>query len=218
MEKERIETAILPLLNYVGIIGAVITCIAYIGIVMVMILGFSAGKSTSQRILFSVVNGVIGFMITQLLKVQGTIFAESIPENKELVKEYLNTPTKERKLRNINYFWITSVTKDVVTKLLTFSISTFAVIYIAVEGSKDVTLIWLAVVNLLMFICFGLLGLNKAYNFYNGEYMAYIREQIRRSKEPKPEPQVIVPVVIETPSKIEPTDAQTISQEEKEEV
>lgn len=178
MNRNKLENSILPILNFVGLIGAIITSIAYIALVMILIMGFRGSKTTSQTLLFSIINGVVGFAITQMLKLQGVVFAREIPENKQLLERYMRAPVKARKLHSLNYFWTTTIIKDIATKVITITASTFAVIYIAIEGTKDPTLIWMALVNLLLFICFGLLALTKAYNNYNGEYMAYIQQEL----------------------------------------
>lgn len=181
MDRNKLENSILPILNFVGLIGAIITCIAYIALVIILITGFRGDKSPSQTLLFSIVNGVVGFAISQMLKLQGVVFAREIPENKKLLEQYLREPSKTRKLHSLKHFWVTSIIQDIATKAITITASTFAVIYIAIEGTKDPTLIWLALVNLLLFICFGLLALVKAYNNYNGQYMAYIQQELDKT-------------------------------------
>ena len=57
------------------------------------------------------------------------------------------------------------------------------VIYIVIQGCNDYNLLLLALVNLVMFICFGLLALNKAYDFYNDRHIPYIIDQINKEKE-----------------------------------
>jgi len=46
----------------------------------------------------------------------------------------------------------------------------------------ELALIWLAIVNLLFFICFGLIKLVKAYEFYNTEHMAWIKNKLQESE------------------------------------
>ena len=104
MDRNKLENSILPILNYVGLIGAIITCIAYIALIMILIIGFRGGKTTTQTLLFSIVNGVVGFAITQMLKLQGVVFAREIPENKKLVEKFIKTPSKTRKLHSLNHF------------------------------------------------------------------------------------------------------------------
>jgi hypothetical protein len=118
-----------------------------------------------------------------MLKVQGTDFAKTLPDNKKLLDEYYSSKTKDQKLRSIKYYWITSVIKDVVFKAFTIALTTAGMIYIIIEGSNDYVLLLLAFVNLMMFFCFGLLSLSSAYDFFNTRHMAYIKEQLRLLKE-----------------------------------
>ena len=79
-----LERKILPILNYIGIIGAVIMAIAYIVIVFVLINGFKA-EALLQTTVFACVNAAVGFIIMQFLKYQGESFAKMLPENKEIL-------------------------------------------------------------------------------------------------------------------------------------
>lgn len=78
----------------------------------------------------------------------------------------------------MKYFWAKSITGDAIGKALTVGLTTAGIIYIVVEGSQDYSLLLLGVVNLLMFACFGLISLVKAYDFYNNNYIPYIQERI----------------------------------------
>lgn len=176
------ESKIKPILTYVGTIGAVLTGIAYMALVWILIFGFSA-HNVVQTLLFAIVNGAIGFIIMQMLKVQGTDFAKQLPDNKPILDEYYSSKTKDQKLRSIKYYWITSVIKDILFKAFTITITTAGMIYIIIEGSNDYVLLLLAFVNLMMFFCFGLLSLSSAYDFFNTRHMAYIKEQLRILKE-----------------------------------
>lgn len=100
---------------------------------------------------------------------------------------YYNTKTKDKKLHSINFYWTTSIIKDVFTKVLTLAGSAIGVIYIVIQGSNDYSLILLAVVNLLLFISFGLLGLNSAYKFYNNKHIPFLKEKIAEMQKEKKE-------------------------------
>lgn len=172
------ENKIKPMLTYVGTIGAVLTVIAYIILVVVLIFGFKA-QSITQTIVFAIANGVAGVVIMQFLKIQGISFAKSIEANKDILTEYYNTQTKDKKSKSIKYFWITSVIKDVVLKAISIIVLTTCVIYIVIEGSQNYILLAMALVNILMFLCFGLLSLTSAYDFFNNEHIPYIKERLR---------------------------------------
>lgn len=181
-EKNLFEKKIAPILTYVGAIGATLMCIAYIIVVFVLIIGFK-GQNIQQTIIFATVNAAVGFIIMQFLKIQGISFAKSLPYVKEIIKEYYYNKTKDKKLRSIKFYWIDSVTKDVLIKAFTVGATTCGLIYIVIQGSNDYNLLLLAAVNLVMFICFGLLSLNGAYEFYLNKHVPYMLDQINKRKE-----------------------------------
>lgn len=174
------ENKVIPVLNYVGLIGAIIMSIAYIIVVLVLINGFKA-EELLQTTIFACVNAGVGFIIMQFLKVQGVSFAKMLPENIAIMKQYYTEKTKDKKVRSIRYFWITSVIKDIVVKCASLAVTTIGVIYIVIQGSNDYNMLLLAFVNLLMFICFGFLSLVKAYDYFNQMHIPYLKEQLEAS-------------------------------------
>lgn len=173
------EEKILPVLNYVGIIGASIMVIAYIVSVLVLIRGFKA-EAILQTTVFAIVNAATGFIIMQFLKIQGESFAKMLPENKEIMEKYYKTKTKDKKIHSMTYFWVTTVIKDIIVKCITLGITTVGLVYIVIVGSNDYNLLLLAVVNLLMFVCFGFISLVKAYDFFNQRHVPYMVEMLNR--------------------------------------
>lgn len=176
--KTTFESKVKPMLTYVGTLGAILTVIAYIILVVVLIFGFKA-QSITQTIIFAIANGVAGVVVMQFLKIQGISFAKSIDANREVLTEYYNTQTKDKKSRSIKYYWITSITKDIVLKAVSIIILTTCVIYIVIEGSQNYILLAMALVNIIMFVCFGLLSLTSAYDFFNDEHIPYIKERLK---------------------------------------
>lgn len=176
------QEKLINVLKYIGIIGATICSVAYIFVVIVLIQGFKV-ETTTQTVIFAVVNAIVGFIIMQFLKVQGEQFAKNKPENKKIIDEYYNSKTKDKKLHSMRYYWVTSIIQDIFTKVLTVFASTFGIIYIVVVGSNDWNLLMLAFVNLLLFICFGLLALNNAFEFFNNKHIPYMIEKIREVNE-----------------------------------
>ena len=181
-KKDIFKEKILPILHYVGFIGAIITSIGYIILVTILIFGFKVEKILDTTI-FAVVNAGVGFIIMQFLKYQGVTFAENLPENKDILTKYRTTKTKDKKNHSLTYFWVTSVVKDVLIKCLTLALTTIGLIYIVIEGSRDYALIWLSIVNLLMFISFGLLALVKAYKYFNTTYIEYVKERLKEGED-----------------------------------
>ena len=171
------EKRLINILKYVGIIGAAICSVAYIVVVLVLIQGFKV-ESNTQTITFALVNAVVGFIILTFLKIQGESFAKSLPSNVAISEAYYAAQTKDKKYHSMKYFWITSTIKDILTKVLGVFASTFGIIYIVIIGSNDWNLLLLALVNLLLFISFGLLGLEKSYEFYNTRMVPYMQHQL----------------------------------------
>ena len=172
------EKRIQPILQYVGVIGAILMSIMYIIMVVILIIGFKA-QSIQNTIVFAIINAIVGLMIMQFLKIQGISFAKNLPENIEIIKQYYNTKTKDKKIQSIKYYWISSLITDFISKGLSVAFTTAGIIYIVIVGSNDYTLLLLALVNLILFICFGLLALNNAYEFYNNKHVPYMQEMIK---------------------------------------
>lgn len=181
MKKDVFENKIKPLLTYVGIIGAALTSVAYIILMFVLIKGFKY-EQTVQTIVFAVVNAAVGLIIANFLKYQGISFAKDLPENQDIIKEYYGTRTKDKKNHSLSFFWITSIIKDIFTKGCSVAATTMGLIYIVIIGSNDWSLLLLASVNLILFICFGMLALNKAFDYYNNHYIEYMRDRINEAK------------------------------------
>ena len=176
--KSFFEKRIQPILQYVGVIGATLMSIMYIITVVILIIGFKA-QSIQNTIVFAIINAIVGLMIMQFLKIQGISFAKNLPENIEIVKQYYNTKTKDKKIQSIKYYWTSSLIKDFISKGLSVAFTTAGIIYIVIVGSNDYTLLLLALVNLILFICFGLLALSNAYEFYNNKHVPYMKEMIK---------------------------------------
>ena len=180
MDKERktlFERKIQPILQYIGMIGAIFMSIVYIVLVCILIVGFKA-QTFTQILIFALVNAGVGLIIMQFLKIQGISFAKNLPENKAILEEYYKGKRKNRKYKSIKVYWLQSVLFDVLSKGVSVALSTCGMIYIVIQGCHDYTLILLAIVNLIMFTCFGLLSLNSAYDFFNNEHIPFIINQL----------------------------------------
>lgn len=178
MNNSLFEKKIKPVLQYIGVIGASLMSIMYIVVVFILIIGFKA-QSLQNTVIFAIVNALVGLIIMQFLKIQGISFAKSIPENEKIINEYYNTKTKDKKIHSIKYYWTVSLIKDIIGKGASIMLTTTGLIYIVVVGSNDYNLLLLALVNLVLFICFGLLALNNAYEFYNNRHIPYMQEMIK---------------------------------------
>lgn len=178
MNNSLFEKKIKPVLQYIGVIGASLMSIMYIVVVFILIIGFKA-QSLQNTVIFAIVNALVGLIIMQFLKIQGISFAKNLPENEKIINEYYKIKTKDKKIHSIKYYWTMSLIKDIIGKGASIIITTTGLIYIVVVGSNDYNLLLLALVNLVLFICFGLLALNNAYEFYNNRHIPYMQEMIK---------------------------------------
>lgn len=177
--KSFFETKLRPALIYVGTIGAAIMVVAYIILVCVLVFGFKADLDLTSAIVFALANAITGLLVMFFLKIQGESFAKNLPENKPIVNDYYHNDTKDKKIHSMLYFWVTSTLKDIFIKAVCFAGSIFAIVKIIINGNGDLALIGLAIVNILMFICFGFLSLVKAYDFYNEHHVPYMKKQLK---------------------------------------
>lgn len=178
--KTKITDKLKDTLLWVGTIGATITSIAYIILVVILILGFKAQLGFNSIIVYAVTNAVFGLVILFFLKVQGQTLAMSEEESKAVKKKYndLLGKNKEAKPRSITHYWLTSTIKDVAFKSLSVLISTFGVLSIIVKGNGDWSLMLMAIVSLMMFVSFGLLSLVNTYDYYKYQHLAYLKQKI----------------------------------------
>jgi hypothetical protein len=178
---QQSKQALLKLLGNIGLIGASITAVMYVVLALVLIFGVKKidDGNTMQYLSFVIVTASVGMLINFMLRLQGVTYAKNIPENARILREYYDSKTRDKKYKSIKYFWIKSFVTDVVVKFATTCASVFGVIYIAIVGSGDISLMLIALCNLLMFTCFGLLSLCSAYAFFNDHHIPYIKEQLR---------------------------------------
>jgi Na+/melibiose symporter-like transporter len=168
-------------LEYTGIAGSMISALAYIIATLVIVWGFETRLEMEKQILFSLLGALTGLMITFFLRAQGVIFAKKEEEAQKVMKEYYQKINKKktiRQLHTIKHYIIVQTFLDVIFKGVTVAFSTYFLLYIFMEGNGDMSLVFLAVANILMFACFGLVALSKAYDKYLDEHIPAIKEII----------------------------------------
>ena len=177
------EKRIKPILLYVGTIGAILSAIAYIILILTMIFGLTVAASIQDTVIFACVNAVIGFVIMQFLKIQGISFAKNLPHSIQIVEKWRQlNPPKDKKKHSLKYFWFSSVLKDIITRILLIILTTICIIYLVIKGTHDYTYLLLMFVNLIMFACFGLISLVNAHDFYIEQHIPYLEEQINEKE------------------------------------
>ena len=190
---EKIE----KLLLYVGSVGAVISALAYLIIIVVLVIGIQVRMESSQLLVISIAGGLAGLMITNMLRTQGVALAANTEESKEVMNAYhraINKTKSVKTLRTIKFHMIKELITDILTKVLTIAASTYFMASIFMEGNGDFSLIGLALSNILMFISFGILALRKAYKYYSEEHLAAIRELTNRINKNKNDEVASVPL------------------------
>lgn len=174
--QRKSHAALLKLLNNIGVVGAILAAIADLVFVIIMVLGVQIDANFNAIVIFAVVNALIGILINVLLRFQGQKYAEL--ENDELCKLYYNKTIKERKYMSMTKWMTLKTIQDVVIKGCTTAFSIFGVIYITIIGSKNPIQILLTIGTLILFACFGLIGMNSAYyRFYNIQ-VPYMRDKV----------------------------------------
>lgn len=168
-------------LLWAGAITAAISALTYIVITAVMVFGFEQRLDANKRLLFTILGAVDGFLISVALRTQGVQLAANKPESKTVMKKYrdlLNKNKPLKKLHTIEHFMIISMFKDALIKALTVAASTYLVLYVFLEGNGDISLLLLALANILIFTGFGMMNMAKAYDYYLDEHISAIEAKI----------------------------------------
>jgi len=174
------------ILLYTASIGAIISAMAYIIITVVLVMGFQTKMDMNKQILFSIIGAIDGLLITLLLRSQGIALAKNEDEPKKVMAEYyqvINKTKSKKKLHTITYYYVKDFIIDIFTKAGIIALSTSLMLYIFMDGSGDYGLIGLAISNILMFSCFGIIALSKFYSLYLEQHIPVIKERIIRIKD-----------------------------------
>ena len=171
------ERKIKPLLQYIGTIGATILSIIYMFLIGILIEGFKT-HTWDQILVFAIINAAFGCLITFFLREQGRSFARNIPENDAVVKEYYGLLQKQKKYRTLRGYYISTTITDILCRATCVILGTLGIMWIVIQGTNDWMMAILAVVNLFLFICFGLLALASMYDFYNTQWVPRMKYEI----------------------------------------
>lgn len=185
------EKKIKPLLQYIGTIGATILSIIYMFVIGILIAGFKA-HTWDQILVFAIINAAFGCLITFFLREQGRSFARNIPENDAIVKEYYGLLQKQKRYRTLRGYYISTTITDILGRATCVILGTLGIMWIVIQGTNDWMMAILAVVNLFLFICFGLLALAAMYDFYNTQWVPRMKYEIelRQTKKIKFEKEI----------------------------
>jgi len=199
------EEKVLPLLLYVGFIGAIISIIAYIIVVSILIVGFSGSIPASSTIAFAVINAVMGVWLCVLLRYQGVLFAKEDEESKKICALYYSKPIKKRRPQGIKKYWIKSIFIDIGIKGGSAIIFTLGVTFIAIQGSQEPILLLQAFTNLLLFASFGVLSLRGGYKTWLEDHVPFMIMEMKEEEERiENEKQEIEKIKLQEEKEIEP--------------
>lgn len=180
MQKKSHE-ALLRLLNNVGVIGAILAAVADIIFVVIMVVGVDIQADMKSVVIFAVVNALVGILINVLLRYQGQKYAEI--ENEDICKAFYNKRAREKKYMSMSVWMTLKTVQDFAIKGCTTAFSIFGIIYITIKGSKSPIQLLITLATLVLFGCFGLMGMNSAYmRFYNVQ-IPYMKVELENRKE-----------------------------------
>lgn len=174
--QKRSHELLLKLLNNIGVIGAILAAIADVIFVIIMVVGIKVDAEMSAIIIFAVVNALIGILINVLLRYQGQKYAET--ENAELCMKFYKRRIKEKKYISMGAWMAIKTAQDVVIKGASTAFSIAGIVYISVTGSKNPIQILLTLATLVLFSCFGLMGMNAAYSRFYNIQVPYMQQAI----------------------------------------
>ena len=143
--------------------------------------GIKIDAQNNAVIVFAIINSLIGVSISVLLRYQGQKYAEI--ENEDLCKRFYAKKVKETKIFiSMNVWQLINFIKDLIIKGVATAFSIWGIIYISIEGSKNPIQILITLVTLVLFACFGLIGMNSSYcRFYN-EQIPYMENKLKEKE------------------------------------
>lgn len=184
---EKLNDKIRLLLDKVMFVAAGGVFLFYLGTILLFIIGLTTNLKVDVMFTFTAISGLVMTLAITLFRAQGVKDASKLPDNIKVNEEWIrltNTKVeKEKKLRNIGTFMTINTIKDLLFKGLSLAGVTYGVLYIAINGSGEWSLILPALGNVCMAIAMGLKGYVNTYDFYNEEHIPGLKERIRRFKE-----------------------------------
>lgn len=163
---------------------AVTGAVAYLILVVILVVGVKQSMMLQQRVWFLVLGAITGVLITMSLLTQGIQLSSSLPDNEKTLKKYNSLKYGvKKKAEWMNTMWFFTIKNFVITlftKVLSVAASTWLVLNIVIEGSGEATLVLTAIANIVMYLGFGMLTLNKAYNWHDQDYIELVKTKIKR--------------------------------------
>lgn len=176
--------AFMNIMLYVGFGLAGLVGIVYLMLLYIIIEGFEVKIDSNGLIVILGLSALAGIMISLALRTQGIAYAKQTEEAKAVDKEYAKLVGKDAdiKLQKMWVFELTNILKDVFVKGLSIATTLYLSFTLIVEGIGDMQYLLLGVSNVVLYFGLGLVGMVKAYNFYNDNQIPLIKQKIERLK------------------------------------
>ena len=192
MENNFFENKIKPIFTWVGSICAVLLAATYVFVAALLVNGTEKALGTQQIVMYAILNGIMTSSILIALMIQGQDFAK-ISAADTIKKLNDLKPKKAKKIHSMTYYWFTEIPKKLILKAGWAWFSTLAVTTIFIQGNGDMSLVWMALMNCVLSLGTGLLGISKTYDYYMNNQVPNMERQINEllgsEKEPVKEVQ-----------------------------
>lgn len=182
--KQDLDQRIKSILTYLGFAMSGVFGLVYLGLLLVMILGFKSTINPSDQWIFVGLGVAVGFMIDLSMWNQGIALAKRVQGSEDIMTRYYKAKnervSKRTQSASIEVYTIKHVIKTLFSKVLGSGISLFLIVRFVVVGSQDMTMLLLGASNLLMFIGFGLSALVNSYDYYLEQHLHYIEARTKK--------------------------------------
>ena len=184
-KKKFVET-----LKNIGVIASIIAGVVYLALICLVVYGvYIQGNDKQTMWTMLAINTTFGLIFTFLLRYQGEIWGKD--EHKELMQEYYTRKTKTHKLHSMQYFWVTSTIKTLVFKGGFIALSSWGIMELAFQGSKEYVYLALAIVNAILFVAFGLIALYGAYQYVQNTFVPFVKQELANGEVIPQEPEIV---------------------------
>ena len=172
VKKKFVET-----LKNIGVIASIISGIVYLALICLVVYGvYIQGNDKQTMWTMLAINTAFGLIFTFLLRYQGEIWGKD--EHKELMQQYYTQKSKSHKLHSMRWFWVTSTIKTLIFKGGFIAVSSWGIMELAFQGSREYVYLALAIVNAVLFVAFGLIALYGAYQFVQTVFVSFVRQEL----------------------------------------
>lgn len=179
--QQKSRKTLIKFLSNIGIVGAILAGVVDIVLTILFVVGVQINQQMNASIIFACINAFIGILINVLLRYQGQHYAE-LENQKTCEKFYKKEAEKKKKFISMSLWQVIKFAQDVILKGITTAFSLVGIIYISIVGSKNPIQILITIANLILFACFGFMGMNSAYNRFYNVQLPYMELKIKEKE------------------------------------